>query len=317
MQGTKQTRLASALRACVIVALMGATIAAQDAKAPEVSPGELVRLTVANEVAAANDTKTKHLFRSRRQTPKGSQTKLYVETDEALAAMLIAIDDQPLTAAQQRTEADHLAWLVSTPDQLRKKRAREKEDEERTLRIVKALPEAFHYEYAGTEPSGAGLGSPGDHLVKLMFTPNPAYSPPSHVEQVLEGMQGDLLIDTKVRRIARINGTLSHEVAFGWGIIGHLDKGGQFMVQQGDLGLGDGAWGITEMKLDITGKILLFKGLSLVSDEVLSDFQKMPENLTFAQAVERLKSEQDKVAHDNHLDQPHPGQPAEVQKTPQ
>ena len=44
--------------------------------------------------------------------------------------------------------------------------------------------------------------------------------------------------------------------------------------------------GITEMKLNITGKILLFKSLSLVSDEVLSDFRKMPDSLTFAQAVE-------------------------------
>jgi hypothetical protein len=300
MRCAEQIR-ARVLGACVIGVLTGAvTISARDAKAPDMPPGELVRLTVANEVTAANDTKTKHMFRSYRKTPKGSQTKLYVETDEALAAMLIAIDDQPLTAAQQKTEADHLAWLVSSPDQLRKKRAREKEDEERTLRIVKALPEAFHFEYAGTEASAAGLGAPGDQLVKLKFTPNPAYSPPSHVEQVLEGMQGELLIDSKARRIARIDGTLSREVAFGWGIIGHLDQGGQFIVQQGDLGLGDGAWGITEMKLNITGKILLFKSLSLVSDEVLSNFRKMPDNLTFAQAVGMLKTEQDRLAHDNH-----------------
>ena len=158
MSCAKQIR-ACVLSGCVIGFLTAAlTISAQDAKAPEVSPSELVRLTVANEVAAANNTKIKHMFRSHRKTPKGSQTRLYVETDDALAAMLIAINDQPLTAAQQKAEADHLAWLVSTPDQLRKKHAREKEDEERTLRIVKALPEAFHYEYAGTEERRSGIG---------------------------------------------------------------------------------------------------------------------------------------------------------------
>ena len=113
-------------------------------------------------------------------------------------------------------------------------------------------------------------------------------------------MRGDLLIDKSAHRIARIDGTLFRQVSFGWGIIGHLDKGGHFLVQQGNLGLGDGAWGITEMRLNITGKILLFKGLSMVSNEVLSDFQKMPANLTFAQGVEMLKSEQEKLAHDNH-----------------
>ena len=40
------------------------------------------------------------------------------------------------------------------------------------------------------------------------------------------------------------------------------------------------------MKLNMTGKILMFKGLNIVSDEVLSDFQRMPEKLTFAQGVE-------------------------------
>lgn len=314
---TKQTRLACVLRACAIVALTGATLAAQDTKAPEVSPEELVRLTVANEVAAANDTKTKHMFLSRRQTPKGSQTRLYVETDEALAAMLIAIDDHPLNEEQQKTEADHLSWLINSPEQLRKKHAREKEDEDRTLRIVKALPDAFRYEYAGTENGAAGFGEAGSLLVNLKFTPNPAYSPPSHVEQVLEGMEGNLLIDTRARRIARIDGTLFREVTFGWGLIGRLDKGGHFVVQQGDLGLGDGAWGITEMKLNITGKILLFKSLSFVSDETLSDFRKMPENLTFAQGVEMLKTEQDKLAHNNHPEPAHPEQGSEAQKTPQ
>jgi len=120
---------------------------------------------------------------------------------------------------------------------------------------------------------------------------------------VLAGMQGYLLIDTQVRRIARIDGTLFREVTFGWGIIGHLNKGGHFLVQQADLGLGDGAWGITEISLNVTGKILLFKSLSMTSDEVLSDFQKMPENLTFTKGVEMLKIEQEKLAHNNHASQ--------------
>ena len=314
-----QTRFAVCLLkgkviAFAIVASMTATttFSAQDSKAPEMSPGELVRATVANEVAAASHPNALHMFHSRRKTPKSTQTRIYVETHDALAAMLIAVDDHPLSAQQQQGEINHLAWLMNNPEQLRKKQAREKEDEERTMQIVKALPDAFRYEYAGTENGEAGLGAAGDPLVKLKFTPNPDYSPPSRVEQVLEGMQGELLIDKAAGRIARIHGTLFREVTFGWGIIGHLDKGGHFLVQQADLGLGDGAWGITEISLNITGKILLFKGLKMESDEVLSDFRKMPENLTFAQGVEVLKTEQDKLAHNDH-----PDEPSDPQKTPQ
>ena len=263
-----------------------------------------MRVAVANEVEAANHRDGLHMFRSRKQTPKGSQTRLYVETRDALAAMLIAINDQPLTTPQQQGEANHLSWLMNNPDQLRKKHAREKEDEERTMRIVKALPDAFRYQYAGTENPSTGLGEAGDRMVKLEFTPNPAYSPPSRVEQVLTGLQGYLLIDAHARRLARIDGTLFREVSFGWGIIGHLDKGGHFLVQQADLGLGDESWGITEVSLNVTGKILLFKGLSMATDEVLSDFRKMPENLTFAQGVDLLKTELDKLAHSNHATEP-------------
>lgn len=272
-------------------------LAAPGPKPPEEPPGELVKAAVANEAAAAGETSLKHMFRSRRQTPKGSQTRLYVETNDAIAAMLVAVNDKPLAPQQQQAEASHLKWLASNPEQLRKKQAREKEDAERTLRIVKALPSAFRYEYAGGENGQTGLGKAGRQLVRLKFVPNPSYSPPTRVEQVLEGMQGYLLIDTASHRIARIDGTLFKEVTFGWGIIGHLDKGGHFRVQQADVG--DGTWDITEMSLSITGKILLFKGLTMVSDEVFSDFRRVPDDLTFAKGVELLKTEREKLGRDD------------------
>jgi hypothetical protein len=267
----------------------------QTSPTPDLTPEQLVRTAVKNEVEAANNSAVKHMFRSRKQTPKGSQTKLYVETNDAMAGMLIALNDQPLTPEQKQGEINHLFWLEGSPDQLRKKQAREKEDAEHTLRIVKALPDAFRYEYAGTENGGPGLGREGSQLIRLKFTPNPAYSPPSHTEQALEGMQGYLLIDPTSQRIVRIDGTLFKGVSFGWGIVGHLDKGGHFRVQQADVG--DGTWDITEMNLDIKGKILLFKSLSMVSDEVFSDFHRVADNLTFAQGVKLLETEEEKLAN--------------------
>lgn len=267
---------------------------AQETNPPEVSAGDLVRLAVAHELDAAKDTSHKHLFRSRKQMPSGSQTRLYVETNESVAAMTIAYNDQPLNATQEKAERDHLAWLASSPAQLRKKRAREREDEDRTLRMLRALPNAFRYEYDGTEIGEPGLGKPGEPLKKLKFTPNPSYVPPSRVEQVFQGMQGYVLIDPTQGRLARIEGTLFRDVSFGWGIIGHLDKGGRFLVQQADVG--DGCWEITTMRLKITGKILLFKGINISSDEVFSDFQPVPADLSFFKGVELLKAEQQKLA---------------------
>lgn len=269
-----------------IVLLLGSLAAADEIK---LSAADLVRQTVQNETRLQNDS-PHHMFVSNRWTAAGSQTKLYCETKEAMAGMAIAYNNQPLTPQQRAAEDSRIENLINNPAELTRKRQREKEDAERTTRIVRAMPDAFLYEYEGTETGKPGLGKAGDELVRLKFRPNPKYDPPSRVEQVLQGMQGVLLIDAHKHRIARIDGTLYKDVGFGWGILGHLDKGGHFLVEQADVG--DGTWDITHMSLAFTGKILIFKRLDIHSNEVFSDFHEVPKDLTFAQAVELLKKQE-------------------------
>lgn len=253
-------------------------------------PAELVRLTVAHELAAAEHASVKHRFRSRRETGHGSQTKIYVETRDAMLGMVVAYNDQPASPGQMQAENSRLQRLIKDPDQLHRRQKQEKEDTEHTLRIVRALPDAFLYEYEGTQDGTGDVGRTGDKLLRLKFRPNPTYAPPSHVEQVLTGMQGELLIDAQCHRIARMDGTLFKEVGFGWDILGHLDKGGHFMVQQAEVA--DGTWDVTRMVLNFTGKILLLKSLNIKTDEVFSDFWRVPDSMTIAQGVELLESQE-------------------------
>jgi hypothetical protein len=249
-----------------------------------------VRLTVAHEVAAAEHASVKHRFRSRRETGHGSQTKIYVETRDAMLGMVVAYNDQPASPAQMQAEKSRLQRLIKDPEQLHRRQKQEKEDTEHTLRIVRALPDAFLYEYEGTQDGTGDVGRIGDKLLRLKFRPNPTYAPPSHVEQVLTGMQGELLIDAPCHRIARIDGTLFKEVGFGWDILGHLDKGSHFMVQQAEVT--DGTWDVTRMVLSFSGKILLLKSLNIKTDEVFSDFWRVPESMTIVQGVELLESQE-------------------------
>ena len=285
---------------CAIVIWIAtcASVSAQTSNVPNLNPVELVRAAVTKEVAAAHDTAIKFMFRSRKQTPKGLENKIYVESNEALVTRVVGQNDQRLGPHEERVEDDQLAALVNNPDQLLKKQARDRQEVEHTLCILKALPDAFHFEYAGTEDSASGLGKAGDKLVRLKFAPNPSYVPPTRVEQILQGMEGYLLIDPRTERLARVDGTLFKDVTFGWGIFGRLDKGGHFLVQKADVG--EGFWEITEMSLNFTGKILLIKSLSIVSEEVFSDFQRLPDNVPFAEGVEMLKSEGVSVARNHH-----------------
>ncbi len=259
-----------------------------EAQEPPVVPTDLVRKTVANEITAAYDF-TKFMFRSQKQTPQGSRTKLFVQTRDATAAILLAINDQPLNDDQRRAEESRLRELVDNPEELIKKQRQEKEDDERVNRIIRAMQDALLYEYDGTEIGQPGIGRPGDELVRLSFRPNPKYDPPTRIEQVLTGMRGYVLIDAHRNRIAKIEGTLYKDVSFGWGILGHLDRGGQILVEQGDVG--DSSWQITRLSLDFTGKILLFKNLMLKSDEVFSQYRRVRNDLTFAQGVALLEQE--------------------------
>src|SRR5262249_32579144 len=190
---------------------------------------------------------------------------------------------------RRQAENARLQNYIRNSEELEKKRKQEKEDSDRTIRIVKALPTAFIYEQEGTQPGTAAVGSPQDELVRLKFRPNPDYAPPSRVEQVLTGMAGHLLIDAKENRIAEIDGTLQKDVGFGWGILGHLDRGGRFLVQQADVDKLQ--WEVTRMELSFTGKILLFKKLNIRSTDSFSDFQPVAPDLTFAQGVSLLQKE--------------------------
>jgi hypothetical protein len=258
---------------------------------------ELLRRAVANEIKAANDDSVHFMFQGIKTTPKECTTRLYVETREATAGLAIAYAGKPLTPEQRRFEEARVERFVDNPEELRKKHEQERENAERTLRIVRAMPDAFDFEYAGEEQGSAGIGRAAAPLVKLKFSPRPGYEPPSRVEEVLLGMKGYVLLDAVHSRIASIDGTLFREVGFGWGILGHLDRGGRFVVHQQEVR--DNHWEVSSMSLSFTGKILLFKNLSIDSTEVFSRFKQVPNDLTFAQGLAMLKKAAGSVDQDS------------------
>ena len=87
--------------------------------------------------------------------------------------------------------------------------------------FFKMVPEAFLFEYAGKE----------GNVVKLNFKPNPAFRLPSREAKVLHEMAGEVWVDANQQRLVSINGHLVNDVKFAGGLLGHLEKGGQFAVQ--------------------------------------------------------------------------------------
>jgi hypothetical protein len=147
--------------------------------------------------------------------------------------------------------------------------------------MFRELPQAFLYQYesAAASPEGA--------VIKMTFSPNPAYEPPARETYVYRAMNGTLEVSVPDYRLVSMEGKLFREVIFGWGLLGHLDKGGHFFVRQSKIG--PHRWETTYMNIQFTGKMLLFKTINLREVEKLSDFQPVPDGLTLAQGIERLE----------------------------
>jgi hypothetical protein len=266
---------------CVLscgAALAGAT--QNDKPTLPASPDLLVRQVVNNELKQSLDSGALFSFKQRTEKPRGTTVKQMVETPDGVIGRVITKNGQPLSPEEQKAEDDRINRLRD-PRQMQDKRKEQKEDEERTRTMVRAMPDAFIYKYAGTEP-----GKNGVELVKLHFTPNPKFNPPTRETLVFQGMEGDMWVDPHAMRMAKIDGTMMRDVTIGWGILGRLDKGGRFIVEQGEVVKGH--WDTTKLALDFTGKALIFKSIRIKSTDTFSDFHPIPK-MTVAQALDYLR----------------------------
>jgi hypothetical protein len=243
------------------------------------NPNDLVRDTVRNELNPPAGDSVYFTWKQRTVKPNRTIVRRMLETPAGLIARVISINDRPLTPEELRKEEQRINRLLD-PSQMNAKRKEQKDDEDRTRKIVAVLPDAFRYEYAGTEQRN------GQTFVNLKFTPNPRFNPPSRETLVLEGMQGDMTIDATAKRIAKIDGTMMKDVSIGWGIIGHLDKGGHFYVEQEPVG--GGQWEITKMLLNFNGRALIFKSIRIDSVDTATDFKKVPK-MSVQEALDLLR----------------------------
>lgn len=254
----------------------------------DIDPLELVRQAAGNEIKAS-DIDRYYMFRDTIQYKDRSVAREIVRTKQGGLWTTLLINGKPLSLDERRKDNDRLEKFANNPDARRKRREANKAEDKRAALMLSSLPDAFLYTYDGTDH-----GPKGEELVRLKFRPNPSFDPPNHETAVYVGMQGDLIIDRRAMRIAKIDGTLFKDVDFGWGILGRLYKGGKFIIVQRDIGNGD--WEEVQETLQFNGKILMIKSLTVSSNETMSDFRPVSPDITTAQALDLLHKSADVVA---------------------
>jgi hypothetical protein len=206
----------------------------------------------------------------------GSETRQVIETAEGRADRIILSNGEPLSPEQQVKQQHRLEKLLSDHDALKNELKDQKSETQHRIRIVKAFPKAFFFDYAGVEKG----------LLRFNFRPDPDFSPKDRETQMYRGMQGSVWIEPTQERIVRIEGILVKDVNFGWGIVGHLNKGGIYEISQTQLS--PGTWRITKLNVDLKGKTFLINSFRLQRKETNSRFQPVSSELTFQEAVQEL-----------------------------
>ncbi|HTG30091.1 MAG TPA: hypothetical protein VK818_17875 [Methylomirabilota bacterium] len=224
----------------------------------------LVRDILQNELRAQADDHS--LWCYRKLTDKDGKQQLFAacQTKTLEIDRLMAVNGKPLTEQQWNQENQRIERLLNNRSQLKKEKQQQREDGEQATNLLRMVPDAFLFQQESNE----------GNRITLHFTPNPAFRASGSSEMVFHHMEGTLTLDVKQKRLVEISGRLNSEVKFAGGLLGHLDKGGTFYVKQQEVG--PGCWEMTRMDVQMNGKALFFKTISVRTREIDTDFYAVP-----------------------------------------
>lgn len=265
-------------------------------------PAALVRRAVANHFAEEAAHKPLR-FALHRKDERHDITREVIETSQGDVAMVVADHGAPLSPTDRQAQIARLDNLAAHPDLQAHRQKREQEDNARVDKLMRLLPDAFLYRYIDTAPCivtrvpdiplpgtsapPPATASPADTCYHMSFKPNPHWDPPDTEAKILRGMAGDIWMEKSHERLYRLDAHLIADVEFGWGIVGRLNRGGTIYLEQTQLSSGE--WQLTRMKLNLAGKLLMFKSITVQLNEEIGRFFPVPPHLDYRTAIRMLK----------------------------
>jgi hypothetical protein len=244
---------------------------------------QTVRDVLTHEIdAQIHDTS---LWCYRKLTEKNGKELLFstCQSRDLELQRLIAVNGKPLSEQERKVEDERIGDLLNNSGRLKKEEREQQEDAKQARNLLELIPNAFLFQKEAEE---------GD-LLRLHFTPNPKFHPLGHEGNVFHHMEGTLTLNVKQKRLAEMNGRLTSEVKFGGGLLGHLDKGGTFMVKEQEMG--PGCWEMIMLDVKMDGKALFFKTIGVRQREVDTRFQRLPPSTTVQQAADMTRERDAKV----------------------
>jgi hypothetical protein len=237
---------------------------------------KLVADVIYNEL---HDRERDSFWRYRSVRVAGSQNIVREQVETADGPIFRVLEDHgsPLDANQRRKEEERINELVNRPGAMTHVRQEHEQDEERLKKVMEMLPEAFLFEYEGP--------SEGDS-VRIHFRPNPNFTPSSYEARVVHALVGTFTVNQRLKRMIDMDGQIEERVDFGYGILGHVEKGGTFEIHREQVS--DTHWKTDLVEVHIQGKVLLIKNVTKDQRESRSDFRPVPHDISLVAARDLL-----------------------------
>jgi len=270
------TEMNRSLHALFCIALLAGTALAQKTKHPATADDLALITRAADHELIELETPAPFQYQERLEWSWGTETRLVIETPEGRADRIVLFNDEPLSPDHQARQQHRLEKLLSDRDAVKSDLKDQKAETQHRIRMVKAFPKAFFFDFAGREKG----------LLRFDFRPDPEFSPKDREAQMYRGMEGTVWIEPEQERIVQIQGKLVKDVTFGWGIFGRLNKGGIYEIAQTQLS--PGTWRITALNVDVKGRTFLVDTFRFLRKETSSRFQPVSSAMTYQAAVKAL-----------------------------
>ncbi|MGA2695646.1 MAG: hypothetical protein ABSE92_06275 [Terriglobales bacterium] len=243
------------------------------------SANQLIRAVIANELRQSAEDPSRWAYEVATTDEDGKQrVKRVVELRDGSVERLLAINGRPLNSQEETAESKRIVEFVNSKQEQEKASRAQEKDAAQCIEFLKKIPEAFMFDDGGRV---------GDFR-RLTFKPNPSFQSHSWQDRILHAMEGEMLVSPSEFRLVAMRGRLVEDVKFGGGLLGHLQRGGEFHLERHNIG--DGHWEMTNLEVNMTGKALLFKSISIQHKEAKSSFRRVGDNLAAHDAAGELNS---------------------------
>ena len=247
--------------AAVLVAMTSACTATAFSQQSDPHAKQLLESAVQTEFSAAQRDHSVWTYRDHDKTDEKDAVYQAVDSLHGGVRRMIELDGRPVDSATAQSETERISTFVHDRSAQAKQRKSNAHDDQQATEMLKMLPEAFIWTVKSESPE----------YLTLEFRPNPGFSPPNMEARVMGTMAGEMVIARADNRIRTLRGALTQDVKFGWGLFGKLRQGGTFDIERREIA--PHIWQITESRVHIGGRALLFKNIGQQEDEIKSDWK--------------------------------------------